>query len=362
MKQTRVIMSLLPACSNDSNRSSTSSCSSFQKLKLLAFLIAVGYLLFLISGEETTMFLKSLGGCETFSTNVKMEALSSSLPTGESSSILTTANSVMPNKVGMTIKEGTEPLTKIILLGERHSGTNWITDHLEECFAEDIEVTTQYKRFKHWFQEEDLENVPKNSAVVVYMSRDPYDWVEAMRERPHHAHDHMNLDWRSFVTKPWIGHRGPHDALSMKNNSLTDAVCLDRFSFFEIMPCSPEDSKQINGYGGYKYELNHDGSEKPYSSIVDMRKEKIMNHLSVANFEGTKAFLPNRYEDLYMEGTSVLLEKLKELTGLEPRCKAIEGKGVIKHKEVPRDYVKWMNRFVDWGVEGHIGYERRHLD
>ncbi len=87
------------------------------------------------------MFLKSLGGCETFSTNVKMEALSSSLPTGESSSILTTANSVMPNKVGMTIKEGTEPLTKIILLGERHSGTNWITDHLEECFAEDIEVS-----------------------------------------------------------------------------------------------------------------------------------------------------------------------------------------------------------------------------
>ena len=30
------------------------------------------------------------------------------------------------------------PVEKIILLGERHSGTNWITDHLIECF--DIEV------------------------------------------------------------------------------------------------------------------------------------------------------------------------------------------------------------------------------
>mmetsp|Transcript_9395 Transcript_9395/g.18845 ORF Transcript_9395/g.18845 Transcript_9395/m.18845 type:complete len:359 (+) Transcript_9395:90-1166(+) len=358
-------MSFLPTRFDDGSGSSP-SCPTFQKLKLLAFLIAVGYLLFLISGEETTMFVKSLSSCETFSTDVKMEFQSSSLSTGESSSILITqsetANSAIPNTVGMTIKEGSEPVTKIILLGERHSGTNWITDHLEECFAKDIEVTTQYKRFKHWFQEEDLENVPKNSAVVVYMSRDPYDWVEAMRERPHHAHDHMNLDWRSFVTKPWIGYRGPHDALTMKNNTRSSAACLDRYSFVEIMPCSPEDSKQIHGYGGYKYELNHDGSEKPYSSIVDMRKEKIINHLSVANFEGTKAFLPNQYEDLYRDGTGVLLEKLKELTGLEPRCEGIEGKGVVKHKEVQRDYVKWMNRFVDWGVEGQIGYQRRQLD
>jgi hypothetical protein len=26
---------------------------------------------------------------------------------------------------------------KIIVLGERHSGTNWITDHLTECFQDD---------------------------------------------------------------------------------------------------------------------------------------------------------------------------------------------------------------------------------
>ena len=30
-----------------------------------------------------------------------------------------------------------EPVEKIILLGERHSGTNWITDHLTECFQND---------------------------------------------------------------------------------------------------------------------------------------------------------------------------------------------------------------------------------
>ena len=37
---------------------------------------------------------------------------------------------------------------RIILLGERHSGTNWINDHLEDCFADQIAVTNEYSRFK----------------------------------------------------------------------------------------------------------------------------------------------------------------------------------------------------------------------
>ena len=31
----------------------------------------------------------------------------------------------------------TQPVEKIVLLGERHSGTNWITNHLTECFHGD---------------------------------------------------------------------------------------------------------------------------------------------------------------------------------------------------------------------------------
>ena len=31
-------------------------------------------------------------------------------------------------------------IQQIILLGERHSGTNWITDYLVDCFGEDIKV------------------------------------------------------------------------------------------------------------------------------------------------------------------------------------------------------------------------------
>ena len=33
------------------------------------------------------------------------------------------------------------PVERIILLGERHSGTNWITDHLQECFGDRVIVS-----------------------------------------------------------------------------------------------------------------------------------------------------------------------------------------------------------------------------
>jgi len=35
-------------------------------------------------------------------------------------------------------------IKQIILLGERHSGTNWITDYLVDCFGDDIKVRFVY--------------------------------------------------------------------------------------------------------------------------------------------------------------------------------------------------------------------------
>ena len=64
---------------------------------------------------------------------------------------------------------------KIILLGERHSGTNWITNYLKDCFVtnnSNIRVQESYTRFKHWFQQDDISIVEEDSAVVS-MFRDP---------------------------------------------------------------------------------------------------------------------------------------------------------------------------------------------
>ncbi|KAL7484707.1 hypothetical protein ACHAW6_011150 [Cyclotella cf. meneghiniana] len=252
------------------------------------------------------------------------------------------------------------PVDKIVLLGERHSGTNWITDHLQDCFAHGIQVTPHYSRFKHWFQKEDLYPGAKKSAVVVSMFRDPYDWVWAMKERPHHAHDHIGLPWLEFVTKPWIGRRGATDRnISLVPGMKENVTCFSQFSFVEVMPCSRDDSPKRTGYADYKYELFVDGSERAYSSIIDLRRAKIVNHLSVSKFNGTRAFYPFRYEDLECNGTELLLNLLERATGIERQCNATEPRREVKHKEVPKEYIDWMNKFVDWDVEAQIGYYRR---
>ena len=41
---------------------------------------------------------------------------------------------------GPVINAHDGPVSTINLIGERHSGTNWITDHLEDCFGDQIQV------------------------------------------------------------------------------------------------------------------------------------------------------------------------------------------------------------------------------
>jgi hypothetical protein len=188
------------------------------------------------------------------------------------------------------------------------------------------------------------------------MFRDPYDWVWAMKERPHHGHDHIGLEWLDFVTKPWIGHRGYGDKNITLSGMKDNVTCFSQFSFVEVMPCSDLDSSKRAGHGGYRYELFHDGSERAYSSIIDLRKAKIENHLSTSSFNATRVFLPFQYEELLFNGTEMLLSKLEKATGIKRKCKASEPREKVAHKDVPQEYVKWMTKYVDWEVEARIGY------
>lgn len=208
---------------------------------------------------------------------------------------------------------------------------------------------------------EELYHGPPNSVVVVAMFRDPFDWVWAMKERPHHAHDHIALPWLQFVTKPWMGKRGPHDRnITLIPGMKDNVTCFSQFSYVEVMPCSRGDSPKVVGHADYKYELQHDMSERAYPSIVDLRKEKIENHLTTASYKATREFHPFRYEDLESNGTELLLSLLEKATGIERKCKASEPKVTVKHKEVPDEYVVWMNKYVDWDVEAKIGYYPRN--
>lgn len=187
-----------------------------------------------------------------------------------------------------------------------------------------------------------------------------------MHEQPHHAHEHLNLNWREFVTKPWRGPRRLNDNFLLKNAGGLENVieqvqstCLANYTWSEVIPCSMDDTVLIEGYARYMYELNHDGSGMAYSSIVDLRRDKILNFLSVADMKGVKSFHPFRYEELNRGGTSTLIKALEEATGKKAKCNPYPGTGMVKHKKVPKAQIDWMNKNVDWETEALVGYTKR---
>ena len=197
------------------------------------------------------------------------------------------------------------------------------------------------------------------------------------------------LDWKEFVTKPWMGKRGPTDNKLIENGKTEDATCMDSYTFVDAAPCSVEDSPKLMGLGEYKYEFKHDGSETGFSSILELRRDKIINHLSVADMMGARSYHPYQFENLKDNGTAVLLRDIEEATGLKPKCDVIYGKlhrhdeykekkrseeeknvrrrrqllekAISKKRVVPEELVRYMNTFVDWEVESRIGYSKREV-
>lgn len=126
---------------------------------------------------------------------------------------------------------GPKGLTAIRLIGERHSGTTWITAALLKCFPS-VNVHNVVVNQKHWIQHSPehvvsmfrkrnlsqnalhvesfgaragaqftwrdiaLADNPKevfNQTFVIAIFRDPYSWMEAMRFKPHHWPYHIKI-------------------------------------------------------------------------------------------------------------------------------------------------------------------------
>ncbi len=97
------------------------------------------------------------------------------------------------------------PIERVALLGERNTGTRWMSSELSKCFPT-LNVQPRLVRWKHWFQHDlpHTDGSPQETTLVIAQFRNVYDWIEAMRKVPHHAPLHLRKSWKSFVTKPWV--------------------------------------------------------------------------------------------------------------------------------------------------------------
>ena len=232
------------------------------------------------------------------------------------------------------------------LIGERHSGTNWMTRELKRCFP-DAGLKTRLSRWKHWFQANGT-NYATKDAVVVVQVRNVYDWVEAMRSKPYHSPDHFDLDWRTFLSKPWTMAEP-----DLPPDNTTE--CQNYFSRNAVVPCIRRQYQISRSRNiGALYEMSPDGT--PYPSLLELRRDKMMNFLSVESFVNVSSYALVRYEDMVEQGTESLIRRLEAALGTTAQCDPTPGRPLERSRPLDPAMVEWMNHHVDWEVERKIGY------
>lgn len=282
------------------------------------------------------------------------------------------------------VKEKYGPIRSIALLGERNSGTTWMTEELQKCFSDSgIEVRSGLTRDKHFFQyDEDYEGDPayyrhndavtniklkRSSTLVVSVFRNPYAWAAAMQRRPHHSPNHLRLPMEEFLTRPWGMERPQRDLMFSK---LEGPSCQLGYSYDQIIPClrtKRDYAERVDNKPNYsardpQYELRQDGSGKPYDSILDLREAKIENIMSIESWDWVASLEVLRYEDLLAYGTESFLKYVEEITGTKMQCTPSPAAPErLSSYKLDSKIKKLIDKKLDWDIEGMIGYKKSRL-
>lgn len=308
-------------------------------------------------------------------------------------------------------------IERIVLLGERHSGTSYTTAMLQKCFPT-LDVDDFLGRYKHWFQPtpEYMVNVtktfldkpkeheevndllkishqwpklvaqsnPKENAfkdtLLIVMFRNAYDWLEAMREGPHHWPNHFDIlridkgdygielyDWNKFVAA--------NMTFIWDDKANSSNLCQNGYPFGSVTPCLkskelyPDIVKKdytsdlsaapdVLVYNAHNpiYEMDENG--KPFAHPLALRAAKIKNFLDIPNQWDLGGFIKLQHEQVNMQGSAFLLDQVSKIVGLKPECTPDPPKKQSS-KELESDWSDWITKNADWETEKQVGYEPR---
>ena len=165
------------------------------------------------------------------------------------------------------------------ILGERHSGTNFLQGTIEQNF--DLSVTWDYG-WKHWmgFNDEKIKNA--NDTIFFCISRNIFDWCYSFYLKPHHVEHMKELGAYGFLTEEW-------------------------FSMFREEP--------LLGNTEIIEDRNYETNER-YKNIFELRSMKLKYMYTLKNmqkntFNLTYENLCNNYDDvMYDIGKTFNLERI----------------------------------------------------
>lgn len=176
-----------------------------------------------------------------------------------------------------------------------------------------------------------------------------------MQTDSYHAPSHFNRSWSEYVTQPWTMPRFGQDLnVDLSSN---ETICQYSFRPNQVIPCLEVDAIRVHNDREVFpcYEMRNDGSGRPYQSILELRRDKIYNFLSIRDFQFITAFFAVQYEKMAARGTKVLIEKIEKALQTKARC-IPSGPQKLSYRRLPYKYVNYMTDHVDWGAEALIGY------
>ena len=261
---------------------------------------------------------------------------------------------------------------KIVVLGERHSGTAWMRERLRECFPH-VEVSDHLQRMGYFFQDdettarskaEESEALPtlhhsNTTTIVVHVTLNVYDWLEQMRMSPEYAPDHAGkheelnhpvpLGWKEFLQKPWTTER-PETDLKMINE--TGPICQMGFEYDEVVSCSNNGT----GIGDPMYELYENG--QPFGSIIELRTAKLRNHHGVLeSWPSVQKMIQVSYESTAKDFKTKLLHEILEFTGWSadlPCSGSVLPPSLERSKDMTIEFVDFVGERADWETEKKV--------
>lgn len=208
-------------------------------------------------------------------------------------------------------------IDKFTIYGERHSGTNFLESCIKQQFGLDL---TYFFGFKHWFgftKPEIISYHPiARSTLFIGIVRNPYDWLGAFYNAPHHVPRFNSINIKTFLNNEWY---------SIDNNE-----------------------QEI------KYDRNFTTKpNKRYINIFELRKIKCeylsqMMPLFAKNYVliSYDSFLKNHYNYLNIIGSRFHLKKIG--TPPTPYAKT--------SYNFDLDIKNLIDSSLDWTVEESLGY------
>jgi hypothetical protein len=94
-------------------------------------------------------------------------------------------------------------IQKYTIIGERHSGTNW----LEKIFTYHFNVPLTWEfGSKHFIDQYDPNKLASaNNCLFMCITRNIYDWIGGFYKLPHHVDPYLQKDLETFMLSEWKG-------------------------------------------------------------------------------------------------------------------------------------------------------------